>query len=284
MVNDNPLKRYFRQPAMYLHLPTGGKWYQPTEVEMTAEKEIPVYGMTAIDEVMLNTPDAMLNGQALEKVIANCVPSIKNVKKLLIPDIEALFLGMKISTGGNNLEIERKCEKCEHENNFEINCQHLLDTMTYVEDSDSAVRLNNDLMVYVKPYSFEMRHEFLQREFEEERILKAIDESNKDMDEFAKANVLGESVERLSKMTFGLVSKSIERVVLVKENVTVTDPAHIAEWLISINRVQAESILGAVNTLNTIGINKTVPAKCESCGHEWEEQLSFDPTSFFGRR
>lgn len=284
MVNDNPLKRYFRQPAMYLSLPTMGRWYKPNEVDLSGEGEIPVYGMTAIDEVMLNTPDAMLNGQALEKVISNCVPNVKNVKKLLVPDIEALFLGMKISTGGGNLEMERKCPKCEHENNFEVNCQNLLETMTYVEDSDCTVKLNDELIVYVKPYSFEMRQMFMQKEFEEERTLRAIDDANKDMDEFTKAKILGESVERLSRITFNLVAQSIEKVVMAKENITVTDPNHIAEWLVSINRVQAESILNVVNALNQVGVNKKVQAKCEACGNEWDETLNFDPVSFFGRR
>lgn len=284
MANDNPLKQYFRQPALYIKMPTGGRWYSPTEVNVTIDGEIPVYGLTAIDEVMLNTPDAMLNGQSLEKVISNCVPDVKNVKKLLLPDLDALFLAIKSATNSGKYDFDRNCPKCEHENNFEINCQTLMDTMSYIDESDCIVNFNDDLIVYVKPYSFEMRQMFMQREFEEEKILKAIDASNQDLNEFEKARILGESIERLSKITFDLVSKSVDRIVMVKQNVTVTDPVHLSEWLISINKQQADSVMKAVNELNTVGVNKEIPAQCAECQHEWTETLNFDPVSFFARR
>lgn len=284
MANDNPLKQFFRQPALYVKMPTNGRWYSQTEVTMTIDGELPVYGLTAIDEVMLNTPDAMLNGQSLEKVISNCAPDVKNVKKLLLPDLEALFLAIKSATNSGKYDFDRNCPKCEHENNFEINCQTLLDTMSYVDDSDCVINLNDELMVHVKPYSFEMRQLFMQREFEEERTLKAIDATNQELDEFEKAKILGESIERLSKMTFDLVSKSIDRIIMTKQGATVTDPAHISEWLISINKQQADSVMEAVNGLNGIGVNKVIPAQCNECGHEWTETLNFDPVSFFVRR
>ena len=284
MANDNPLKQYFRQPALYMKFPTGGRWYSPTEVSVSADGEMPVYGLTAIDEVMLNTPDAMLNGKALENVIKNCSPNVKDVKKLLIPDLEALFLAIKIATNNGKYDIDRNCPECKHENNFEINCQFLLDSMSYIEESDTIVKFDDDLIVYVKPYSFEMRQMFMQREFEEERTLKAIDESNQELDDFEKARILGESVERLSRITFDLVSKSISQIQMVKENVSVKDPAHISEWLVSIGRVQADAVMTAVNSLNSTGVNKTVPAQCSNCAHEWSETLNFDPISFFARR
>lgn len=284
MTNANPLNKYFRQPSLFMRLPTQGKWYAQKDVELSGEGEIPVFGLTALDEIMLNTPDAMLNGQALENVIKNCSPSIKNVKNLMIPDLDALFLAIKIATSNGKYDFERKCPSCGHDNTFEVNCQHLLDTMTVIEDTDAIVNFNEQLIVHVRPYTLEMRQLFLQREFEEERTLKAIDESNKDLNEFERAKILGESVERLSKITFTLVAKSIEKIVMVSEKVSVTDPAHINEWLTSINKAQADAVMNAVNNLNSIGVTKSQPAQCESCGHQWTETLNFDPISFFGQR
>lgn len=282
--DSNPLKRFFRQPAIYLRLPTQGRWYSPADATVSPDGEIPVYGLTALDEIMLNTPDAMLNGKALEGVIKHCAPDILNIKNLLLPDLEALFVAIKIATLDGKHSFDRNCPACKHENNFEINCQTLLDTMTFVDDSDTVINFNDELVVSVRPYSLEMRQLFMQREFEEQRTLKAIDESNKDLDEFEKARIVSEGVERLSKMTFDLVSKSITKVRLVKDNLDVTDPKFINEWLLGIGKQQSDAVINAVNELNKLGVRKTVPAKCSECGHEWEEAITFDPVSFFARR
>lgn len=284
MSNANPLKQYFRQPALYMKLPTQGRWYTADEVETTEDGEIPIYGLTAIDEIMLNTPDAMLNGQALEKVLKNCAPGFKNIKKIMLPDLEALFLAIKIATSNEPYELTRECPNCNHENNFSVNCQHLLDTMSFVDDDDSKIMFNEDLLVYIKPYNFEMRQIWMQKEINEERTLRAIDASNSDLDDFDKARILSESIEKISKITFELVSKSIDKIVIIENKTEVTDPTFISEWLTGINSSQADTVVNSVNVLNEIGPNKTVVAKCESCGHEWEEKLNFDPVSFFGKR
>jgi hypothetical protein len=283
MADTNPLQKYFRQPALYIKLPTGGKWYDQSDIE-TVEQELAVYGLTAIDEIMLNTPDAMLNGQSLEKVIKHCVPGVKNVKALMLPDLDAIFLAIKIATTKGKYEFDRQCDKCKHENNFEVNCQHLIDQMSYIEDSDTLVNFDDTLVVSVKPYSFELRQLFLMREMEEQRTLSAIDENNKNMNDIEKAKLLGESVERLSKMTFDLVARSISSISMTKENIEVSDTKHISEWLVSVGKMQAEAVIAAVNNLNRVGITKTIPAQCTECGNEWVEALNFDPVSFFAQR
>ena len=57
----NPLKQYFRQPSVFVRLPTKGIWYKNGEVTLTGDNEVAIYPMSAIDDIMLNTPDAMLN-------------------------------------------------------------------------------------------------------------------------------------------------------------------------------------------------------------------------------
>ena len=74
----NPLQKYFRQPKIYIKLPSNGKWYPNGSLEVTDNMEFPVYAMTARDELMFKTPDALLNGQSTVDVIQSCVPSIKN--------------------------------------------------------------------------------------------------------------------------------------------------------------------------------------------------------------
>ncbi len=281
-MDQNPLKKYFRQPALYIRLPTLGRWYDESAMTIRGSNEIPVYGLSAIDDIMLNTPDAMLNGQALENVLKNCIPSIVDVKKLLIPDLDAIFVALKHATNNGKDDHDCRCPNCNHENSFEINCQTLLDTMSYVEDDDTVIQIDDDLRIHLRPYDFEMRHTYMQKEFEEEKMLQSL--MNPDLNEFAKAHLAAESVDRLSKITFDLVSRSIEKVVMVKENIIVTEHDFINEWLQSINKLQADAVILKVNELNKIGLNNKVSVKCQSCAHEWDEVLNFDPINFFAKR
>ena len=75
---DNPLKGYFRRPSIYIKLPSGGNYWPQGMLEMPENGELPVYPMTAIDEITYRTPDALFNGQALVDVIQSCIPAIKN--------------------------------------------------------------------------------------------------------------------------------------------------------------------------------------------------------------
>lgn len=281
---NNPLQKYFKQPAIYVRLPTQGRWYKPEDVVVTDDGELPVHALTALDDILLNTPDAMLNGHSLEKVIINCVPDVKNVKRLMLPDLEAIFVALKAATTGGKADYDRKCPNCGHENSFEMNCQHLLDSTSFVNPDDLMLKFGDELEVHVKPYDFEMRQLFIRREFEEERVIRAIESSNKDMDDMAKANIFGESVDRLSKITFVLVSRSIEKISMIKENIVVTDQEHINEWLTGISKPQADMVIEAVNKLNNTGVPKEIDVACTNCGHQWKDTLSFDPSSFFGKR
>ena len=283
-MSQNPLQQFFRQPALYMNLPTKGRWYTPDVVETTEDKQIAVYPLSALNDIMLNTPDAMLNGQALESVCKDCAPSIKNAKRFMLPDLEALFVAIKSASNSGKMDYERACPACNAENTYEMNCQTLLDMMTFIDENDLTIKFGDDLIIHVTPYDFEMRQIFMKKEFEEEKALRVINAQGDSIDDLAKASILAEGVERLSRLTFSLVSRSIEKIVLIKTNVTVTDREFINEWLMSITKQQADMVIQAVDKINKVGIMKTITVQCSSCGHSWEDALTFDPSSFFGKR
>ena len=282
---NNPLQKHFRRPALWIRLPTGGRWYQDGSVQTNENNEVRIFGLTAIDDIMLNTPDALLNGHALESVLQSCVPDIKNIKRVLQPDLDAIFLGIKAATNNGKFEIERKCEACEHENNFEVQCNHLLDSMTYVDDSDTVVLIYTDLRVHIRPYDFEMRSILIQKQLEEQRTLGAIERDEQIIDDMQRADLLARSIEKLTHLTFKLVANSITAVeMLGTDQITVADKEHIAEWLTNIPKSTADAVITAVNELNQVGPPKETDAQCTECGHTWKEKLQFDPALFFTRR
>ena len=73
---NNPLKQFFRRPAVFLTLPSGGKYYVDGVINQTENGELPVYPMTAIDEITARTPDALYNGEAVTQIIRSCIPDI----------------------------------------------------------------------------------------------------------------------------------------------------------------------------------------------------------------
>ena len=57
---------FFVDQQYSISLPSGGESYGPEDIEWPDEgKELPVYPMTAIDEITTKTPDALFNGSAM---------------------------------------------------------------------------------------------------------------------------------------------------------------------------------------------------------------------------
>ena len=105
MTENNPLGKYYRQPQIYITLPSKGRYYTPDVFTPTENGEIPVLPMTAKDEMAFKTPDAMMNGQATVDVIKSCVPNIKNPWKMTNYDTDTVLLAIRIATYGETMDI-----------------------------------------------------------------------------------------------------------------------------------------------------------------------------------
>ena len=103
--NTNPLSKYYRQPQIYITLPSKGKYYTSDVFTPTETGEVPVMPMTAKDELAFKTPDAMISGQATVDVIQSCIPNIKNAWKMVNFDTDAVLLAIRIATYGETMNI-----------------------------------------------------------------------------------------------------------------------------------------------------------------------------------
>jgi hypothetical protein len=101
----NPLKSYFRKPGIWAKLPSQGKFYSQAVTDLNEMGEIPVYPMTAKDELLLKNADALLNGTAIYSMLASCVPSIKNVEEIPSIDLDLLLLAIRRASNGESMEI-----------------------------------------------------------------------------------------------------------------------------------------------------------------------------------
>ena len=135
MLSNNPLKQYFRRPSIYLKLPSGGEGYDPEVLTMSETGELPIYPMTAIDEITVRTPDALYNGLAIVELIKSCVPAIKDPWQIKSIDVDAILLAIKSCSQGNDLEVESICPACGESATYGVNLIGMLQNIKKVDYS-----------------------------------------------------------------------------------------------------------------------------------------------------
>lgn len=274
---QNPLRHYFRTFKIWMKLPSGTSYYPPGSITFSEKGEVGIMPMTGKDELTLQNPDSLLNGEALIEVIASCVPAVKNPRQLLANDIDALITAIRYCTYNDNLETNLICPNCGHENSFKLDLQHALDQMEYLEPEYIAY-LESGLEVYVKPYSFPEILEGLHMRFEQNKLTRIVESST--MTEEQKSAVFGSAFKEMSKITFALLTSSILKIVDTSKGITVTEKKFIQEFLYNIDKNNVEKISDLVKEINNIGIKRTFIAKCEKCEHQWESEIDFNPVNF----
>ena len=152
MLANNPLKQYFRQPAIYVRLPSQGEFYPEGTLDMPPNGELPVYPMTAIDEIAYRTPDALFNGSAVISVIQSCIPNIKNAWAIPSVDVDTLLISIRIASYGHEMDINTKCPNCGEEANHGLDLRSVLDR---IQSPDyQQVLKSGDMEFYFRPMTY----------------------------------------------------------------------------------------------------------------------------------
>lgn len=276
-VSNNPLKQYFRQIKTYIKLPSGTTYYAENAIDFTDTGEVAIYPMTGQDELTLKNPDALLNGQALVDVIRSCVPAIKNPKMLLSNDVDALITAIRFATFNDKIETELNCPSCNAHNSFNLNLQHAIDGMTFLEP-EYVVNLDTGLSVFVKPYEFNGIVKGMHMKFEQSKINKVI--SDPSMPEEQRIKLISATFKDMAVMTYELIADSVVKVVDESKGVNVTDKLFIKDYLKNVDKDTIDKISVLINDITKVGIKKTFTAKCEKCEHEWETEIDFNPVNF----
>tara|TARA_B100000886_G_scaffold277920_1_gene201923 strand:- start:2111 stop:2950 length:840 start_codon:yes stop_codon:yes gene_type:complete len=275
-MEENPLTKYFRKPAIYVSLPTKGR-FNP-EIEQTVIDEVGVMPMTAIDEITLRNPDALLNGEALAGLFQSCCPSIPDPKKLCNIDAEALFLAVQYATYGKDLNHAHKCSSCSEVSDFNIDINFLLNKFPNVESIEPI--LYEDLEIHVKPPSLDSVTRVALIQLEEQRIVQNIrNASTDDTDELELAKRFFSSFERVAKHNVNLLSETVDKI--TTKDTEVTDKTQIVEFLANIPANIVDKINKAVATITEKPdeINK-FNFVCPHCEHKEDVKLELNPVNF----
>jgi hypothetical protein len=224
-MSENPLKSYFRQPKIYINLPSKLKYYPAGTIEVTDTGEFPVYPMTATDEIAMKTPDALLNGQATIDVIQSCIPNIKNAWYMPNLDLDAVLIAIRIATYGDKMDIETVVPKIGEERSFSVDLRQILDNLLGNE-FEEIIEIDN-LIVHIRPMTYQEFTKNALKTFEEQRLFTLV--NNEDIPEEEKLERFNNSFRKLTELTVGMVSDSITKIQAGDDSVT--DPDHIQEFL-----------------------------------------------------
>ena len=271
----NPLKQYFRQPSVYLRLPSNGNFWPKGAITMPPNQELPVLPMTAIDEITYRTPDALFNGSAVVNVIQSCIPDIRDAWVAPGTDINSILVSIRIASFGHEMEINSECPACKNTDEYTIDLRVILDNL---QMPDYVTPLNEgDLEITLQPMTYKDQNDVNLKQFEQQRIIQSVPES--DMPDEQKLEMLNQSLQKITELTVSALKWNIASI--RTPQVLVTDPDHIEEFLRNSDRKLFVKIRDLIIEKRSASEFKPIQIKCAACEHEYKQTVTLDQTSFF---
>lgn len=310
------LKSYLRTVALTTQLPCNPSWYNEV-IDYGLNNEVEVYPMTHKDEILIHNPDALFSGNSVSQILTSCIPAIKKVDNVYMPDVEAMLLAIKIASVGDDLETYNICPECfekykklpEEERNklveekklsvepqtFIFAAKNALDSMEKLPNK-FIVDINDAIKVYIKPLTlkenttYELNNFIVQNKIQEFiRNSKDVEANTNMLTDFEKWNEnrlkseeFNNLLTELDKVAAEMLRVSIKYITLNGE--ILTNEEDINELLDNISKDKFDLIKQTATEANRSRINKTYACECKYCGHKWSnDNLNFNFANFFGK-
>jgi hypothetical protein len=274
MLANNPLKQFFRRPSIYLKLPSGGEGYSTEVLSMTETGEVPVYPMTAIDEITVRTPDALYNGTAIVELIKSCVPAIKDPWQVKSIDVDAILLAIKSCSQGNDLEVESTCPACTEAATYGVNLIGMLQNIKKV-DYSTPLRLG-EMEIKFRPLIYKEMSVAGKHQFELQKVFSNMQA----LPEEERPAKMHEAVVSVTAITMDLLSQTIEYIKI--KDMVVTQTEFILEFLQNCDKniyVEIRDYHGKLKDQSKLEPQKI---KCIHCQHEYSQDIVINQSDFFG--
>ena len=280
---NNPLLRFMRQPKIYISLPSQGQYWPAGSIDIPDNGQLPVYSMTAKDEIMFKTPDALMNGQAIVDVIQSCIPNIKNAWLTPSIDLDMLLISIRLATYGDKMSIMYRPPGADEDLEYQLDLHEFIDKMSnnvWIEQ----VPVSEDMIVFVKPLTYRNMSQITAKSFETTKMMQLAD--NPELAEADKIRLVTDSFKTLTELTTDMVLGSILKIKTSEGDVTET--RFIREFIENVDKSLIDTIQNHINSLkeqNEIKPVKvaTTPEQQEAGAPEFIEiPVSFDNANFFG--
>jgi hypothetical protein len=274
----NVLSNWYRQPKIYIRFPSKGEYYPNDALDKSTTGDYAVYSMTAKDELMFKTPDALLNGQSTVEVLKSCIPALQDPWKMPSIDVDAALVAIRIATYGEKMEVSTNCPSCSAENDYEINLNSWLEKLNAFQ-FESKVTID-PLTVYVRPYTYLEMTQTSLKSLEQQRIFGVINDETLSDEE--KLDKFGKSFSKLTELTVDVIAQCV--VQIETPDGIETDIAEIKNF---IHNAPKEIFNAISNHVQALKSKIDIPAqevKCTNCETEFLMPVTMDQSNFFAVR
>ena len=275
----NPLISLMRQPKIYIKLPSQGKFWPEGALDMSPNGEYAVFSMTARDELLLKTPDSLLNGQAIVDVIQNCIPAIHNAWEIPNIDLDVILVALRLATYGTQMEMTIGKDEL----TYSVDLRNILDSLYETVTWDEQINIGNSLAIFVRPVNYKVISQANQQNFETQKIMNLL--SNSVLTEEQKISAFRDSLKKLTDLTVGIINNSVYRI--ESSAGTTDDPEFISDFMNNCDKDIYDAVknrLDEMRTKNAIKpmlINATPEMIAAGSPEIIEVPITFDQTNFF---
>ena len=283
MDNQSVLSKYKRQPKVYISLPTKGKWYKSNPHEKSGSGELPIYSMTAKDELAMKTPDALMNGEATVQTIKSCCPLIDDPWEMPVLDVDTVIIALRIATYGEKMEMEIPITGMKEPTTetIEIDLRQVLDSFRDKEWVDTVEW--QDLKFKLAPLTYKQSTELYQKTYESQRMAAILQDPN--VPDADKLTAFKEGFKKLSQQTLETVLAHV-KAIETPEGIE-TNPSAIREFF---DNTDKETFMTVSDHLDKMRQNWNARPQKYQVPEEYVQQgapseievpLIFDQTNFF---
>lgn len=272
-MGNNPLQQYFRQPKIFLKLPSLGMYNDPATIQGNVES-LPIFGMTGMDQVIVKTPDALISGESTVKVIESCCPSVKDAWKITSIDIDSILVAIRIATYGNNYGIQHTCTECGSHHEYDIDLGRFI---THFSNCvyDSKIMIG-DLIIRIRPLEYKQATEFNLANFGLQKQLMQLNDLE---DAELKKTIISTIFNDLGILQNKIFLAGIESI--ETPTAQVTEWTFIKEWLENCGSEIADALKLQFEKNTKAWMVPPSTIKCTDCGHTEEVHVELDQSNFF---
>lgn len=274
---NNPLRAYFRQPSIYVALVSRGEFYPPNALEVPPTGEVPVYPMTARDEITYRTPDALLNGTAVVDVVQSCVPNIRDAWSMPMIDLDAVLIAIRIASYGHQMDFETQCPNCDARSERAVDLRTVLSELK-CPDYRQTLKFG-DIEVFFKPMSYRDMNENNKMQWQQRKSIQVVQDS--ELPEEDKLRAISTSLKQLTDITTDALTHSIAAI--RTPDALVTEPEFIREFLSNCERTVFTRIQEHIIDIRSKASIPHIDIKCTECEATYQQEITLDMSSFFGR-
>ncbi len=274
----NPLANWYRQPKIYVKLPSGGKFYPEGALDASSTGEYPVYAMTAKDELMFKTPDALLTGQSTVELIKSCIPAILDPWTMPAIDLDFALIAIRIATYGEKMEVGCNCPHCNADNSYDVDLQQWFANLGNFQYNDLVDV--SPLMVKIRPYNYRELTKTSIKTMEQQRIFQVINDDSISDEE--KLDKFGKSFVKLTELTVDIIADCI--VSIETPDGTVNDQAMIKDFINNCSKDIFDKISTHITKMKEQIELKAQEVQCSECTKTFDLPITMDQSNFFAVR